>query len=483
MSEPRRLHHAAWLANTLDSLREVLLPAVAIFLLGGPGLGSGVFIGGAAALVSGFFGWLKWRHTQYWIDDAGLQYLEGVLTPDQKTIPISRISALDEVRGPAQRLFGVTAVHVQTAGGSAEGEIVLTAVTRAEAQELRERLRRSGEAAAAAPPDEVTWRLSAGRLLVAAVTGPQLGVVVPLVAGAVATLVQFGEGDLEEIVRRLPRDAGGWETLAVYAAGAVIALALLGAVVSFGGFTVTRAGRRLRIRRGFVVRRAASVEVGRVAAIRVVEGIVRRPLGFCTVRMEVSGYAREPAAAQTLVPLVRRRELAPLLERLLPELSLPVAVPGRPPARALSPHLVAPVAGLAALAAAGAAAAVGLGAPAAAWTAPVAGALLGAVVGFARWRAAGWWLDEGQVALRRHLLLSRNTTIAGTARLQDVGTSQSALQRRRRLRSVGLAVASGHRARVTHLDASAADGLLAALRARCVPAAVARQPPPAPAPD
>ena len=44
-------------------------------------------------------------------------------------------------------------------------------------------------------------------------------------------------------------------------------LSALGAVVAFAGFTITRDGDRLRIRRGLVQRREATVPVGRVRAV------------------------------------------------------------------------------------------------------------------------------------------------------------------------------------------------------------------------
>ena len=46
------------------------------------------------------------------------------------------------------------------------------------------------------------------------------------------------------------------------------ALSVVGAVVAFAGFTVARDGDRLRIRRGLLSRREATVPVARVRAVR-----------------------------------------------------------------------------------------------------------------------------------------------------------------------------------------------------------------------
>ena len=62
----------------------------------------------------------------------------GWLSVKEVEVPLSRVQALDLEQGPVQRLFGVQAVHVQTGGGGAGGEIVLDALAPAEIARLRE---------------------------------------------------------------------------------------------------------------------------------------------------------------------------------------------------------------------------------------------------------------------------------------------------------------------------------------------------------
>ncbi len=120
------------------------------------------------------------------------------------------------------------------------------------------------------------------------------------------------------------------------------ALSTLGSVVAFGGFTITRDDDRLRIRRGLIQRREATVPVHRVRAVRVVEGIFRRPFGLASIAVEVTGYAEEPSAARTLFPLVRLRDVPAFLEEILPELADDPRGLQRPPARAARRYLLLP---------------------------------------------------------------------------------------------------------------------------------------------
>jgi putative membrane protein len=99
----------------------------------------------------------------------------------------------------------------------------------------------------------------------------------------------------------------------------------------------------------------------------------------------------------------------------------------------------------------------------AAWPAAVALVALGALVGLGRFRAAGLGLD-GERVLVRSRVLARTTLVARTARLQEHSLAQGPLQRRARLARLGVAVGSGRRAAVAHLDLDVARAAFDRLR-------------------
>ncbi|MEX1142008.1 MAG: PH domain-containing protein, partial [Thermoleophilaceae bacterium] len=231
------------------------------------------------------------------------------------------------------------------------------------------------------------------------------------------------------------------------------------------GFAVARDGDRLLIRRGILQRRVAAVPLRRVHAATVIEGPLRQPLGLCSVRLETAGYGREPAAARTLFPLLRIAEVDARLAELVPALAGGLDRLERPPIRALRRYALR---GTLASIAAGIALTVLWPS---AWPAIPLLAALGALDGALRYRNAGWLLSGERLALRRGALL-RRTLIARADRLQDESVAQSPLQRRARLASLGVTVASGA---VAHLESSTAAALLGRLR----PARPARPAPPA----
>ena len=257
----RRLHPAEIVLAALDNVRELLIAVVAGLVLGGgasalsPVLA--VLLGLAGVVLVLFVGWLRWSTTSYWVANDAVQLRTGIVSPDETSVPLARIQAIDTTQGPVQRLFGVHELHVQTAGGGAKGEIVLRAVSAEATRVLR------AEAGLAEPEarDLPEWRLSPRGLVVAALTTPQIGVLLPLVGGLAALLddLLLTERGNSRLIDRLPDDPVGIALVAAAVAAATLIVSFLGAVVAFSGFTLVRDGERLQIRRGFLQRRAASI--------------------------------------------------------------------------------------------------------------------------------------------------------------------------------------------------------------------------------
>ena len=462
-----RLHRAAIAVLALNALREAAFPL--LILLGasiaGRGLDTAALQRSALYLVAGvaiasLMGYLRWRSTGYRVDEQGVHFKTGIVSTKQTTVPLSRIQGLDTVAGPIQRLFGVVALHVQSAGGGSKGEIVLEAVGPAAVERIRTAVgEQPAPAETAEAPPPIERRLGRRDLLIAALTAGQLAVVLPVLAASTQLFgnVISSERDIEDASRLLPDTPGGWELALGVLLLAAWALSAIGSIVSFAGFTVARDGDRLHIRRGLLQRSDAVVPVRRIHAVRVVEGVLRRPFGLATLRLEVAGYAEEHAAARTLFPLLPRTEVAAFLAELLPELADEPDGLTAPPARAARRYVLPPaVAGL--IFGGGACLLVPDASPY-----PLILAPLLALNGWWTFRAAGWRLRDGRLAMRSRMLAS-TTLLTPAARLQQHATAQNPFQRRAGLADLAVAVGKGGRARVRHLEAPVAAELWERLR-------------------
>ncbi len=459
--EERRLHRSALVIYSADALRNAAFPLLVILgvtLLGGPldtrALMQAAIYGGAGLVIAVSVGAIKYQTTSYYIGPEAIHHISGVLSKTVTDIRLDRIQAIDVHQGPLQRAFGVYSVDIQTGAGKKGGEISLPALEPGGVEELRAARPPAGAQHAADAPAGPSQRVDRRGLLVAAVTAGQLGIILPVLAGAGQIISQlFDERRGEEAFRALPHSG---TAIALGAAGLLLLAWLLstaGAIVTFGGFTVTRDDDRLKIRRGFVSRVEATVPVSRVRAVRVVEGVFRRPFGLASLTIEVTGYADEASAARTLFPIVRVRDVEPFLERFLPELADDPRGLDPPPPRAARRYLLLPVL---------AGALVTL----AAWFAVGPFALLallaGVAYGRARWRSAAWRLANGRLAVRS-MRLAR-TTVLAPARFRESHTlAQNLFQRRAGLADLEVAFGKQTTARIRHLEATDARAAWSAL--------------------
>jgi putative membrane protein len=452
--EPRRLHRAGIAVYALAAIREGALPLVALIVVSGlgGGLDERALLRGLGFLVLGvvastMLGYWRWWTTTWWVTPDAIHHKSGLIGLKETDVPLRRIQSLDLEQGPVQRLFGVFAAHVQTGGGGAKGEIVLEAVGGDDVGALRSLVADRGPAAVtAARAPEAGRRLDRRMLLVAALTAGQLGVILPALVGFFQLLQSSLDED--EAVRLLPHTVSAALLAATGLLVAAWLLSVVGSVVAFAGFTVGREGDRLRIRRGLLARREATVPVERVRAVEVVEGVLRLPFRLAALRMEVIGHAKEPAAAQTLFPLLRRDEVRPFLDHLLPELADDLDGLEPPPPRAARRYALPPAAlGLAV------SLVVWVVTPAGAWALPLAGVL--AAYGLLRFRAAGWRLRDGRLAIRS-LRLARTTVFAPAALRESQEVAQNPLQRRARLADLVVAFGKQTSARVRHLEVATA---------------------------
>jgi putative membrane protein len=456
-TEPRRLHRSGIAVYAFNALREAALPLIVVVLVSGLGgglderallRGLGFMVVGVVAATA--LGYWRWWTTTWWVTPEAVHHKSGLVGLKETDVPLTRIQSLDLEQGPVQRLFGVYAAHVQTGGGGAKGEIVLEAVGPDDVRELRALLddRRAAPVAEATGPER---RLTRQRLLVAALTAGQLGVILPALAGFFQLLQSAL--DEQDAIRIIPRTIGAALIgLAVLLVAAWM-LSVLGSIVAFAGVRVTRHGDRLRVRRGLLARREATVPVERVRAVEVVEGVLRLPFGLAALRMEVIGHAKEQAAAQTLFPLLRRDEVRPFLDELLPELADELGGLEPPPARAARRYALPP-------AALGLAVGVGVWLVTGPWALPLAALL--AAYGVLRYRAAGWRLQDGRLAVRS-LRLARTTVLGPATHREWHAVVQNPLQRQARLADVVVAFGKRTTARVRHLEATTARGLFDSL--------------------
>ena len=463
---PRKLHRAGIVVLAVDALREAALPmlVVGVVAISGGGLDGDALVralmfAAIGAIGASIAGAVTWSTTTWRLTGETVRMRTGLLSTKIVDIPLPRVQSVDTVRGPIQRLFGVQGVHIQTAGGGKEGEIKLVALAAADVEALRAAVGATRPEAVSDEEPEVVRRLTPAR---AARGRAHVGAGRRARArprrGAAARQRAGGQRRRGRGPRGRPARAGhrrGVDPRGRRAARRRLAAGDPRRDRRLLGLPGRAPGRPAAAAPGLVARRESTVAVPRVQAVLVVEGVLRRPFGLATLRVEVAGFRAEAAAAQTLFPLLRRRDVPAFLAELLPEHADGLDGLAPPPPRAWRRYVLPP-------------ALAGLVLGAAGWVATRApGRGCSGAPGRGRRRArraAGWRLEGGRLAMRSRRLARITVLGAGRARLQEVERSQSLLQRRGRLADLAVAVGAGTRMRVRHLDEGVAAGAYDALR-------------------
>ncbi|NOT61580.1 MAG: PH domain-containing protein, partial [Acidobacteria bacterium] len=304
----------------------------------------GIIIMGTLSLAGSVaFAAFRYFSFSYRIENNELITKEGLLGRSERHIPLARVQEIRIEQHLLHRLFNVVDAQIETASGQG-AEATLSVLSRAEAERLRQAIFNRGAQAATnatpavAPPEAVlVRRLSLRELAIAGLTSNHL-VSALVIVGAIW---QFTDDVLPRALRLRLRSlveetVTGLLTQGVAASlwlgvAGLIALLLIGmvfsmvgSVVLFYGFTLTRQGDDLQRRYGLFTRRSSNLPRRRIQVLKIEESFIRRWFGFAAISADVSGNQREGHSNRqgrdVLLPLVRRDEYEKLLPLFLPEL-------------------------------------------------------------------------------------------------------------------------------------------------------------------
>jgi putative membrane protein len=275
------------------------------------------------AVVGVLAGLVSWWFTRFGIEGGDLRIDSGVLVRRSRRVHLERLQAVDVVRPLAARVFGVSELRLEVAGGSSS-EAPLAYIAADEAQALRaELLARAAGLDATTPeaPERPLHAVPFERLLVATLLRW------PVLIGLLSTVVVVGGAVL----------TGQWGiALAMVPIWLGLGGELYKQLVGNFGFVVAESPDGVRLRRGLLDTRSQTVPPGRVQGVAIHSPWLWRGR-WVTVLVDVAGYARdnplEGTSSGTLLPVAPPEIAARVLADVLPGVDVD-AVPLQPAPRA-----------------------------------------------------------------------------------------------------------------------------------------------------
>lgn len=382
-----------------------------------------------------------YRRFDYELTADGLEIASGVVSRRQREIPLRRVQNVDISRNVVQRLLGIAALDLETAGGG-DTEASLRYVGYEEAKRLQREIQRrkreaNGERAddAERPAEEreqLLFELGETELALLSVLSFDL---------RYFSLLAFGPAVLPFVP--------GLAELAVF--GGLVLYAILGvglwvisAILTFAryyGFRLTRVDDELRYERGLFQRFDGSIPLAKVQTLTMGENVLMRRFGYATLAVETAGYGpgQSPSGgSEAAVPLASRERILELANEVEP---FEPPTFERPPKRARTRYAIRYLLGLGAVVALLYAIWLFAGQPVV-WYAPfvpLAFAVLVPLAAHLTWVNRGYDVDETHVVTQNGFW-RRNTKIVPYYRVQTVIQSRTLFQRRRRWRLANVVV-------------------------------------------
>ena len=460
----RRLHPATLLARSLQVVPQMLGGGAAYAaVIAREGWSRVLLFAAVAGLIGLVMTLIYWWRFRYTVGDREIVIESGLMRRTRRVIPYDRVQDIAVERPLLARLFGTAKVKIET-GGSAADEGNLDMIGLAEANALRDHIRRGAAAAetARAPSERepVLFELGFGRLLYSGLFNFSL-IFLAAIFALLQYLDEFGFFDMSEWFTR--ERAGA----AAGAVGLQASLMLLGLLLLLGivagvartvakdfGFRLTRSESGLRRRRGLFTLTEVVIPIRRTQVALIESGPVARLLGWYRLSFQTLGADTREGGVQVVAPFARMAELLPILAEAgfapPPPRSDFVHVPRRALVRWAGLPLL--LGGALAIAAAAIEARLGF----------VAALLLAiALAGTLRWRRHAYALGADALFVTDGVLRRRLWTIP-FARTQTISVSRGPLQRALRLGTllVDTAGASPMRAPEIHdLESIQADAL------------------------
>ncbi|MFD9628917.1 PH domain-containing protein [Peribacillus muralis] len=462
MSEPKRLHPIAVVLNILKSIKELVVPFVLVFIIPGRNEGIPGWIQPLVITVIVLFlivlAFVQWFRFTYRIEDGEFRIESGVFVRKKRYIKLDRIHSIDISEGIIQRLFQLVKVNIETAGG-AQADAVLSAISKSDAERINALISAEKNLKANDSVGKVKDECDSGEEVVSASavyeqTLPQLifmaatsGAVGVFLSGAIAFILQFDEIIPFDRIFKNYEDFLGMGTViltsfAIMGLLAVYALATLSMVMKYASFTVLKTEEELIISRGLLEKRQLTIPVQKIQGIRIVENLVRRPLGFSTVYLEYAGGSVEDKESLTIMlfPFIKKKHLHEKLGGILPAyqtITEMTPIPKRAISRYMLRKMIYIIPVIVVLS----------------WFFRPWGFLsllllpLGLFWAYMQYKDAGWSVDGDLLLLSSHLF-SKQTLIMQRSRIQSISYKKSWFQSRKELATMSASIKSGVRSRV-----------------------------------
>ncbi|PGB02329.1 PH domain-containing protein [Bacillus toyonensis] len=280
-------------------------------------------------IVSAIVGWY---YKVYWVENNVLHTKEGLFMKKESYLNKERVQTINTGSGMLYQVLGLKKIKIETAGGGNEPEVSLAGITVEEATKLITMLNEPTSVVKVEETSEevvvekeiiieekqtTEYKLTWKEILIASVTSGQFGVLFSLIYFVYHQVDEYIPKWIKNSVTSyvMDHDIYGWIYMVAILLVVSWMISTIGYALKHGNFTVNRKNDEVRISQGLLERKELVLKLHRIQGITIKEGILRQPLGYCAVQVEViQSEGKEEKV--TLHPIIRKDRVQQLLAHL-----------------------------------------------------------------------------------------------------------------------------------------------------------------------
>ena len=355
MYDKSRLHPISIFYGIIRRLKELIFPFIGIILVGGsPSEWEllTIIIVSVILLALVIGGGLSWYYFSYYVAERELRIEYGVFVKKKRYIPFERIQSMDYTEGLLHRPFRLVKVKIETAGGAGEAEAELAAISRIQAEDLKEFITNNKYSDSTAFEEdtpkkssekELVYQITNGQLMALAATSGGIGVIISAIIAFVSQFENLIPYKLIfSHVRQFVSSGIAFISLVIFLIVFFLWIcSLLITVLKFANFTLSRSEKDIIITRGLLEKKQITIPIDRIQAIKITENPLRQPFKLASLYIISAGGSLTDMEAATVlaIPIMRKKNIAEICKKIVPDYEMNETITS-PPRRALWRYLI-----------------------------------------------------------------------------------------------------------------------------------------------
>ncbi|HHK5535094.1 TPA: PH domain-containing protein [Bacillus mobilis] len=272
--------------------------------------------------IMAIFSAIKWYFKVYWVENNIVHIKHGVFVKKESYLNKERVQNISTSSNIIYQVLGLTKLNIEVAGGGTEPEVMLAGIRESEAKELISLLHKERSVVTEEEPataeNKTIYQLTVKEILAASITSGRFGLVFSMLVIIYTEFNEFLPKWLINKVEAYVMDNGVYELIVMAAILMAVSwvVSTAGYALKYANFKIERNRNEIRIVQGLFDKKEFVLKLHRIQAIRVKEGILRQPFGYCSVEVEVIQSIEAAGQEVMLHPFMKKKDVQQLLTYL-----------------------------------------------------------------------------------------------------------------------------------------------------------------------